>query len=53
MARSPRWGAGSLYLEQGRTGEVKTLAEEMFWIFNAQSVRTCHEMPFYCTLFLW
>lgn len=27
-----------LYLEEGRTGEVKTLAEEMFWIFDAQGV---------------
>lgn len=27
-----------LYLEAGRTGEVKTLAEEMLWIFKAQGV---------------
>jgi transcriptional regulator with XRE-family HTH domain len=28
-----------LYLEAGRTGEVKRLAEEMLWIFKAQGVR--------------
>jgi len=27
-----------LYLEEGRTGEVKRLSEEMFWIFKAQGV---------------
>ncbi|MFY9825674.1 MAG: helix-turn-helix domain-containing protein [Thermoanaerobaculia bacterium] len=27
-----------LYLEEGRTGEVKTLAEEMFWTFDSQGV---------------
>ncbi|HEV2853273.1 MAG TPA: tetratricopeptide repeat protein [Thermoanaerobaculia bacterium] len=27
-----------LYLEEGRTGEVRMLAEEMLWIFNAQGV---------------
>jgi transcriptional regulator with XRE-family HTH domain len=27
-----------LYLEDGRTGEVKKLSEEMFWIFKAQGV---------------
>ncbi|MGH7483977.1 MAG: helix-turn-helix domain-containing protein [bacterium] len=27
-----------LYLEEGRTAEVKTLADEMRWIFNAQGV---------------
>jgi tetratricopeptide (TPR) repeat protein len=27
-----------LHLEEGRTAEVKTLAEEMFWIFKAQGV---------------
>ena len=27
-----------LYLEAGRTGEVRTLAEEMLWIFKAQGV---------------
>jgi tetratricopeptide (TPR) repeat protein len=27
-----------LYLEEGRTGEVKILADEMFWIFEAQGV---------------
>ncbi|HEV2853274.1 MAG TPA: helix-turn-helix transcriptional regulator [Thermoanaerobaculia bacterium] len=27
-----------LYLEAGRTGEVKALAEEMLWIFKAQGV---------------
>jgi tetratricopeptide (TPR) repeat protein len=26
------------YLEEGRTAEVKRLAEEMYWIFNAQEV---------------
>ena len=28
----------ALYLEQGRTGEVKRLAEEMLWIFKGQGV---------------
>jgi transcriptional regulator with XRE-family HTH domain len=28
-----------LYLEAGRTGEVKRLAEEMLWIFKTQGVR--------------
>lgn len=27
-----------LYLEEGRTSEVKSLAEEMFWIFDSQGV---------------
>jgi transcriptional regulator with XRE-family HTH domain len=27
-----------LYLEEGRTAETRTLAEEMFWIFKAQGV---------------
>jgi tetratricopeptide (TPR) repeat protein/DNA-binding XRE family transcriptional regulator len=27
-----------LYLEEGRTGEVKRLSEEMYWIFKAQGV---------------
>jgi tetratricopeptide (TPR) repeat protein len=27
-----------LYLEEGRTAEVKRLAEEMYWVFNAQEV---------------
>jgi len=27
-----------LYLEEGRTGEVQSLAEEMLWIFKAQGV---------------
>ena len=28
-----------LYLEEGRAGEVKRLAEEMYWIFKDQGVR--------------
>ena len=28
----------ALYLEQGRTAEVRTLASEMAWVFKAQGV---------------